>query len=68
MTDEGASAPRVSPEEVERRVTFADAAMRLAGHDVSEEWRELSRRVAAEELTGDEAVAIAMARISAREQ
>ena len=47
---------------------FADAAMRLAGHEASEDARELSRQVAAEELTGDEAVAIAMARISARNQ
>lgn len=68
MTADVPPVPRVAAEEVQRRVDFADAAMRLAGHEASEDARELSRQVAAEELTGDEAVAIAMARISARKQ
>jgi len=49
---------RVSDAEVERRLSLARAALAVAGHEVTdEETRELARRVAAEEMTGDEAVA-----------
>ena len=67
MTDDTTPAARVSPDEVERRVALVEGAMGAAGYEVDEDTRELSRRVAAEELTGDQAVAIALAQISARE-
>ena len=67
MTDEATPASRVSSDEVERRMALVEGAMGSAGYEVDEGLRELSRRVAAEELTGDEAVAIALAKISARE-
>lgn len=61
------SVTRVTQEEVARRIAFADAALAVAGHQVTDpKLRELTRRVAAEELTGDEAVRLAMAHIDSR--
>jgi hypothetical protein len=55
---------RVPPEEVDRRVAFVDGAMALAGHtDADAQVRELTRLVAAEEMTADRAVALAMRHI-----
>lgn len=51
--------PAVDAAEVERRIGFARAGSALAGHEVTDTVaRDLVRRVAAEELTGDEAVAL----------
>lgn len=51
--------PAVSEAEIERRMSFADAALGAAGHEVTDpEVRAISRRVAAGDLTGDEATAL----------
>ncbi|WP_157078893.1 antitoxin VbhA family protein [Herbiconiux solani] len=48
-----------SETEIERRMAFGDAALGAAGHEVSDpELRAISRRVAAGEITGDEAAAL----------
>ena len=60
-------APAVDAAEVERRMSFADAALGAAGHEVTDpELRELSRQVAAGRLTAEEAIARGVARIDAR--
>ncbi|AJM77321.1 antitoxin VbhA family protein [Rathayibacter toxicus] len=47
-----------SPVDVEDRLVFADAALAVADHDVSDAWsRDIMERVARDEMTGDEAVA-----------
>jgi hypothetical protein len=44
--------------DAERRIAFADAALALAGHQVSDPAvRSLMERVARHEVTGDQAVA-----------
>jgi hypothetical protein len=44
--------------EIQRAITQADAALRAAGHQVTdEETRELGRQIAAGAVTGDEAAA-----------
>lgn len=53
--------------DVERAMSFADAALGVAGHEVTDPTlRELSRNVARGELGGDEAVKRAVAHIDAR--
>jgi hypothetical protein len=67
MTVAVPTASPVPPEEVDRRVALVDGAMALAGHHVTDPYvRDLMRRVAAEEMTDDEAVALAVARHHAR--
>ncbi|SEB29695.1 antitoxin VbhA family protein [Arthrobacter woluwensis] len=44
-------------EQVEERMAFADAGLALAGHALTDpRLRELSRRVAAHEITAEEAI------------
>jgi hypothetical protein len=44
--------------DVAAAVAFVDAALAVAGHEVTDPWsRELMERVARREITGDEAVA-----------
>lgn len=53
------TSPSVAETEIERRMAFADAALGAAGHEVGDpELRAISRRVAAGEITGDEAAAL----------
>jgi hypothetical protein len=60
-------APAVSEAEIERRMSFADAALGAAGHGVEDSaLRELSRQVAAGTLTAEEAIARGVAHIDAR--
>ena len=62
-----ATTTTVDEAEVERAMTFADAALGVAGHEVTDPaLRELSRSVARGELSGDEAVKRAVAHIDAR--
>ncbi|MFB2580888.1 antitoxin VbhA family protein [Herbiconiux sp. P15] len=50
--------------EVERRMSFADAALGAAGHEVTDPaLRAISRRLAAGEVTGDEAAALVKAQL-----
>ena len=59
--------PAVSEAEVERRVSFADGALGVAGHEVTDPvLRELSRQVASETMTAEEAIARGMEHIDAR--
>lgn len=54
-------------DEVERRMQFADAALALAGHEVTDPTlRELSRRVAAGTLSADDAIAAGMTYLDAQ--
>jgi hypothetical protein len=58
------TAPAVDEAEIERRMSFADAALGAAGHEVTDpELRAISRRVAAGEVTGDEAAALVKAQL-----
>jgi len=58
----------VSNTEVERRMSFADAALGAAGHEVADPaLRELSRRVADGTLTAEEAIARAVEHIDAKQ-
>lgn len=53
--------------EVERRMQFADAALALAGHEVTDSTlRALSRRVAAGTLSADDAIAAGMTYLDAQ--
>lgn len=64
MSPETPSVTRVTREELARRIGFADAALALAGHQVTDPVvNELARQVAAEQLTADEAIRLAMAHI-----
>ena len=57
----------VTSVEVEQRMAFADAALALAGHEVTDwELRELRRRAIRGEMTTDEAIAAGVALIDAR--
>jgi hypothetical protein len=57
-------APAVSEAEIERRMSFADAALGAAGHEVTDpELRAISRRVAAGDITGDEAAVLVKAHL-----
>lgn len=57
----------VTPDEVARRIEFADAALAVAGHQVTDPTlRELTRRVAAGEITSEDAIREGNARIDAR--
>jgi hypothetical protein len=57
----------VTSAEVDRQMGFADAALALAGHEVTDPaLRELSRRAARGEITTDEAIAQGLAHIDAR--
>ena len=57
----------VSDAEINRRIAFADAALGAAGHTVTDpQTRELARQVAAGKLTGDEAVAQTIARVTGK--
>lgn len=50
--------PRAAIVEAEDRVAFADAALAVAGHQVTDPAvRDLMGRVARDEMTGDQAVA-----------
>ena len=61
------TAPAVDEAEVERRMSFADAALGAAGHEVADPTlRDLSRQVAAGTLTAEEAIARGVAHIDAR--
>lgn len=61
------TAPVVDEAEVERRMSFADAALGAAGHEVADPaLRDLSRQVAVGTLTADEAIARGVAHIDAR--
>lgn len=58
------TAPAVDEAEVERRMSFADAALGAAGHEVTDPaLRAISRRLAAGEVTGDEAAALVKAQL-----
>ena len=58
------SAPALDEPDVERRMSFADAALGAAGHEVSDPAvRAISRRLAAGEVSGDEAAALVKAHI-----
>ncbi|WP_454111229.1 hypothetical protein [Leifsonia shinshuensis] len=47
---------RPTDAEVAYRIAFADAALALAGHEITDSWsRELLERHARHEITGDEA-------------
>ncbi|WP_103064048.1 hypothetical protein [Actinomyces qiguomingii] len=51
---------QVEEAEVQERIAFADAALALAGHEVTDPFvRDLVIRVARGEMTGDEAVGVA---------
>jgi hypothetical protein len=55
--DERKSKP--TPEDVQKTIAFVDGALGAAGHQVTDpETRELLRRQAAGEITGDEARAL----------
>jgi len=57
----------IDEREVERRMSFADAALGAAGHEVADpEVRAISRRVAAGQITGDEAAALIKAYLLSR--
>lgn len=59
--------PSVDAGEVERRMQFADAALALAGHEVTDETlRTLSRRVAAGTMSADDAIAAGVAHLDAQ--
>lgn len=61
------TATAVDEAEVERRMSFADAALGAAGHEVTDpELRELRRRAIRGDLTTDEAIAAGLAHIDAR--
>lgn len=61
------SRPAVSEALATRRTEFADGALGAAGHVVDDvELRELSRQVAAGEISGDEAIRLGMERLHAR--
>jgi hypothetical protein len=63
----GAVAGSVDADEVERRMQFADAALALAGHEVTDETlRTLSRRVAAGTMSADDAIAAGVAHLDAQ--
>jgi hypothetical protein len=67
MTDAGESKPPVSEAEIQRRMDFADAASNLAGHQVTDPvLREITRQVAAETLTAEEAKVLVLAHIDAQ--
>jgi hypothetical protein len=58
------TAPAVDQVDVERRMSFADAALGAAGHEVTDPAvRAISRRLAAGEITGDEAAALVKAKL-----
>lgn len=58
------TAPAVDQVDVERRMSFADAALGAAGHEVTDPAvRAISRRLAAGEVTGDEAAALVKAQL-----
>jgi hypothetical protein len=58
------TAPAVEQVDVERRMSFADAALGAAGHEVTDPAvRAISRRLAAGEVTGDEAAALVKAQL-----
>lgn len=58
------TAPVVDEVAVERRMSFADAALGAAGHEVTDPAvRAISRRLAAGEVTGDEAAALVKAHL-----
>jgi hypothetical protein len=57
----------IAPVEVEQRLAFADAALALAGHEVTDpELRELRRRAIRGEMTTDAAIAAGVALIDGR--
>ena len=61
------TAPAVDEAEVERRMSFADAALGAAGHEVTDPTlRELNRQVAAGTLSAEEAIARGVTHIDAR--
>jgi len=61
------TAPAVDEAEIERRLSFADAALGAAGHEVTDpELRELRRRAIRGDMTTDDAIAAGLARIDAR--
>ncbi len=69
VIDEVMSAIDVAPDaaEVERRVQFADAALALAGHEVTDPTlRALSRQVAAGTMSADDAIAAGVAHLDAQ--
>ncbi|MCS5735670.1 antitoxin VbhA family protein [Herbiconiux daphne] len=56
--------PVVDQADVERRMSFADAALGAAGHEITDPAvRAISRRLAAGEVTGDEAAALVKAQL-----
>ncbi|WP_440711743.1 hypothetical protein [Herbiconiux sp. YIM B11900] len=58
------TAPAVEQVDVERRMSFADAALGAAGHEVTDPAvRAISRRLAAGEVSGDEAAALVKAQL-----
>ena len=59
--------PAVAESEVERRMSFADAALGAAGHEVTDPvLRELRRRAIRGDMTTDEAISAGIAHIDAR--
>lgn len=58
---------QVDEAEIARRMEFADGALGAAGHQVTDPaLRALRRRVAAEEITAEEAIALAVRHIDAQ--
>ncbi|MDR1188979.1 MAG: hypothetical protein LBK95_16275 [Bifidobacteriaceae bacterium] len=52
------SAAKLAGADATEAIAFADAALAVAGHEVTDAWsRELIERVARRDVTGDEAVA-----------
>ena len=61
------TAPAVDEVEVDRRLSFADAALGAAGHQVTDPVvLAIHRRLAAEEITGNEAAALVSAHLLGR--
>jgi anti-sigma-K factor RskA len=59
--------PAVGATQVERRMQFADAALALAGHEVTDKsLTMLSRRVAAGTMSADDAIAAGVAHLDAQ--
>lgn len=64
---EAVGAVDVDADEVERRMQFADAALALAGHEVTDTTlRTLSRSVAAGTMSADDAIAAGVAHLDAQ--
>lgn len=67
ITHARTAAPAVDEAEVERRMSFADAALGAAGHQITDPTlRELRCRAIRGDMTTDEAISAGIAHIDAR--